>query len=53
MFFYFEDAVSRESAGVVILEGCTVELVEVVEEFVFVVRFAGVRARVYELAVES
>uniref|UniRef100_A0A3Q2GVE8 Sesquipedalian n=1 Tax=Equus caballus TaxID=9796 RepID=A0A3Q2GVE8_HORSE len=53
MLFYFEDAASREPAGVVILEGCTVELVEAAEEFAFAVRFAGARARAYELAAES
>ncbi|XP_058387398.1 sesquipedalian-1 [Diceros bicornis minor] len=53
MLFYFEDAASREPVGVVILEGCTVELVEAAEEFAFAVRFAGARARAYELAAES
>lgn len=53
MLFYFEDPASREPVGVIILEGCTVELVEAAEEFAFAVRFAGARARTYVLAAES
>lgn len=53
MLFYFEDAASREPVGVIILEGCTVELVEATEEFTFAVRFAEARARTYVLAAES
>ncbi|KAM8816703.1 sesquipedalian-1 isoform 1-T3 [Rhynchonycteris naso] len=53
MLFYFEDPASREPVGVIILEGCTVELVEAAEEFTFAVRFAGARARTYVLAAES
>ncbi|XP_049722763.1 sesquipedalian-1 isoform X2 [Elephas maximus indicus] len=52
MLFYFEDPASREPVGVIILEGCTVELVEAAE-FAFAVRFAGARARTYVLAAES
>ncbi|XP_015422758.1 PREDICTED: sesquipedalian-1 [Myotis davidii] len=53
MLFYFEDVASREPVGVIILEGCTVELVEAAEEFTFAVRFAEARARTYVLAAES
>lgn len=53
MLFYFEEPASREPVGVIILEGCTVELVEAAEEFAFAVRFAGSRARTYVLAAES
>ncbi|KAM9194013.1 sesquipedalian-1 isoform 1-T6 [Dugong dugon] len=53
MLFYFEDPASREPVGVIILEGCTVELVEAAEEFAFAVRFAGARERTYVLAAES
>ncbi|XP_045700609.1 sesquipedalian-1 [Phyllostomus hastatus] len=53
MLFYFEDPGSREPVGVIILEGCTVELVEAAEEFAFAVRFAGDRVRTYVLAAES
>ncbi|XP_013359101.1 PREDICTED: sesquipedalian-1 [Chinchilla lanigera] len=53
MLFYFEGPGSREPLGVIVLEGCTVELVEAAEEFAFAVRFAGARARCYALAAES
>ncbi|XP_037673285.1 sesquipedalian-1 isoform X2 [Choloepus didactylus] len=53
MLFYFEDPASREPVGVIVLEGCTVELVEASEEFAFAVRFAGARTRTYVLAAES
>lgn len=53
MLFYFEEPASREPVGVVILEGCTVELVEATREFTFAVRFSGTRARTYVLAAES
>ncbi|XP_077015973.1 sesquipedalian-1 [Tamandua tetradactyla] len=53
MLFYFEEPGSREPVGVIILEGCTVELVEAAEEFAFAVRFAGARARTYVLAADS
>ncbi|XP_069353073.1 sesquipedalian-1 [Eulemur rufifrons] len=53
MLFYFEEPASREPVGVIILEGCTVELVDAAEEFAFAVRFAGARARTYVLAAES
>ncbi|XP_054449895.1 sesquipedalian-1 [Pteronotus mesoamericanus] len=53
MLFYFEEPSSREPVGVIILEGCTVELVEAAEEFAFAVRFAGARVRTYVLAAES
>ncbi|XP_006894784.1 PREDICTED: sesquipedalian-1 [Elephantulus edwardii] len=53
MLFYFEEPASREPVGVIILEGCTVELVEATEEFAFAVRFVGSRARTYVLAADS
>lgn len=53
MLFYFEEPASREPVGVIVLEGCTVELVEAAEEFAFAVRFAGARTRTYVLAAES
>ncbi|XP_030739929.1 sesquipedalian-1-like [Globicephala melas] len=53
MLFCFGDAAGREPVGVIILEGCTVELVEAAEEFAFDVRFAGARAHTYVLAAES
>ncbi|XP_068937790.1 sesquipedalian-1 isoform X2 [Petaurus breviceps papuanus] len=53
MLFYFEDRDSREPVGVIILEGCTVELCEAAEEFAFAIRFAGSRSRTYILAADS
>lgn len=53
MLFYFEDRESREPIGVIVLEGCTVELCESAEEFAFAVRFDCARARVYKMAAES
>ncbi|XP_021113129.1 sesquipedalian-1 isoform X2 [Heterocephalus glaber] len=53
MLFYFEGPGSREPLGVIVLEGCTVELVEAAEEFAFAVRFTGAHARCYALAAES
>lgn len=53
MLFYFETEGSREPLGVILLEGCTVELVDAREEFAFAVRFAGGRSRPYVLAADS
>lgn len=53
MLFYFEERDSREPIGVVVLEGCTVELCESAEEFAFAVKFDCARARVYKMAAES
>ncbi|XP_053257239.1 sesquipedalian-1 [Podarcis raffonei] len=53
MLFYFEDRESREPVGVVILEGCTVELCESTEEFAFAIRFDCAKSRTYVLAAES
>ncbi|KAJ8380315.1 hypothetical protein SKAU_G00010930 [Synaphobranchus kaupii] len=53
MLFYFEDRESREPIGVIVLEGCTVELCESIEEFAFAVRFDCARARIYKMAAES
>lgn len=53
ILFYFETEASREPLGVILLEGCTVELVDAREEFAFAVRFAGGRSRPYVLAADS
>ncbi|NWX98981.1 SESQ2 protein, partial [Nothoprocta ornata] len=46
LLFYFEERDSREPLGLVVLEGCTVELCEAAEEFAFAIRFddAGAKA---------
>lgn len=53
MLFYFEERDSREPIGVIVLEGCTVELCESVEEFAFAIKFDCAKARVYKMAAEN
>ncbi|KAM6193274.1 sesquipedalian-1 [Sarcoramphus papa] len=53
MLFYFEERESREPVGVIVLEGCTVELCDSAEEFAFTIRFGGTKSRTYVLAAES
>uniref|UniRef100_A0A672MYY2 Sesquipedalian n=1 Tax=Sinocyclocheilus grahami TaxID=75366 RepID=A0A672MYY2_SINGR len=54
MLFYFEERDSREPIGVIVLEGCTVELCESEsEEFAFAIKFDCVKARVYKMAAEN
>lgn len=53
MLFYFEERESREPIGVIVLEGCTVELCESAEEFAFAIKFECAKARVYKMAAES
>ncbi|XP_019907708.1 sesquipedalian-1 [Esox lucius] len=53
MLFYFEERESREPIGVIVLEGCTVELCESAEEFAFAVKFDCAKARVYKMAAEN
>ncbi|NXJ91368.1 SESQ1 protein, partial [Corythaixoides concolor] len=53
MLFYFEERESREPVGVIVLEGCTVELCDSAEEFAFAIRFSGAKSRTYVLAAES
>lgn len=53
MLFYFEERDGREPIGVIILEGCTVELCESAEEFAFAIKFDCAKARVYKMAAEN
>ncbi|XP_061881531.1 sesquipedalian-1 [Entelurus aequoreus] len=53
MLFYFEERESREPIGVIVLEGCTVELCESAEEFAFAIKFDCARARVYKMAADN
>lgn len=53
MLFYFEERESREPVGVIVLEGCNVELCDSAEEFAFAIRFGGAKSRTYVLAAES
>ncbi|XP_069726955.1 sesquipedalian-1 [Phaenicophaeus curvirostris] len=53
MLFYFEERESREPVGVIVLEGCTVELCDSAEAFAFAIRFGGAKSRTYVLVAES
>lgn len=53
MLFYFEERESREPIGVIVLEGCTVELCESAEEFAFAIKFDCAKARIYKMAAEN
>ncbi|OCT83024.1 sesquipedalian-1 [Xenopus laevis] len=53
LLFYFEEQGNREPVGVVVLEGCTIELCHSKEEHAFCVRFNGTGSRSYILAAES
>ncbi|KAM4650781.1 sesquipedalian-2 [Discoglossus pictus] len=53
LLFYFEEQESKEPVGVVVLEGCTVELCQSSEEFAFMVRFDSPGSRSYILSAES
>ncbi|XP_051981949.1 sesquipedalian-1-like [Xyrauchen texanus] len=54
MLFYFEEKESREPIGVIVLEGCTVELCESEsEEFAFAIKFDCFKAKLYKMAAES
>ncbi|XP_041083267.1 sesquipedalian-1-like [Polyodon spathula] len=53
MLFYFEDKESKEPIGVIVLEGCTVELCESMEEYAFAVKFSCAKSRTYKMAAES
>lgn len=53
LLFYFEKKTDREPLGVVILEGCTVELAENEEMFAFKVVFHGSGNRMYVLSADT
>ncbi|NXR28913.1 SESQ1 protein, partial [Cinclus mexicanus] len=53
MLFYFEERDSREPVGVIVLEGCNVELCEAAESYAFAIRFGGTKSRTYVLAAEN
>ncbi|XP_072724042.1 sesquipedalian-2 [Ciconia boyciana] len=53
LLFYFEERESREPVGLVVLEGCTVELCEATEEFAFAIRFDDAGARAYVLVADG
>nr|KAG5692484.1 hypothetical protein BaRGS_005030 [Batillaria attramentaria] len=55
MLFYYEKRGDREPAGVVILEGCTIELAECedVDNYAFQISFPGSSSRTYILSADS
>jgi len=53
LLFYFEKQTDKEPLGVIILEGCVIELAEEDQErFGFKISFQGERTRVYHLGTE-
>ncbi|XP_052867243.1 sesquipedalian-2 isoform X1 [Anopheles cruzii] len=53
LLFYFEKRGDKEPLGMIILEGCTVELAEEGEQYCFQVIFHGPNNRTYYLSTES
>jgi len=53
LLYYFDKKTDVEPAGVVVIEGCSVELSENAESFAFELNFMGAGSRTYVLAAES
>lgn len=53
LLFYFDKKGDKEPLGVIILEGCTIELAEDEEQFCFKILFHGTNNRNYILGAES
>jgi len=53
LLFYFERQSDKEPSGVIILEGCTVELAENPDSFTFELVFQGSGSRTYILSAET
>ncbi|KAJ6637888.1 Sesquipedalian-1 [Pseudolycoriella hygida] len=53
LLFYFEKKGDREPLGVIVLEGCTIELAKDEEQYCFQVVFHGINNRTYYLSAES
>ncbi|KDR23106.1 sesquipedalian-1-like isoform X2 [Zootermopsis nevadensis] len=53
LLFYFEKRGDKEPVGVIVLEGCTIELAEDEEQFGFKIVFHGTDNRSYALGAES
>ncbi|CAH0391022.1 unnamed protein product [Bemisia tabaci] len=53
LLFYFEKKGDKEPVGVIILEGCTIELAEFEDHFSFKIVFHGPGNRSYILAADS
>ncbi|XP_058805317.1 sesquipedalian-1 [Phymastichus coffea] len=53
ILFYFDRRGDKEPVGMIILEGCTIELAEEDEQFAFKIVFHGAGNRSYHLAADS
>lgn len=53
LLFYFDKKGDREPVGVVVLEGCTIELAENEDQYTFKVVFHGAGGRTYILGADS
>ncbi|CAG9773768.1 unnamed protein product [Ceutorhynchus assimilis] len=53
LLFYFDKKGDKEPLGVIILEGCTIELAEEEDQFCFKILFHGANNRIYVLGAES
>ncbi|RZC37041.1 PH domain containing protein [Asbolus verrucosus] len=53
LLFYFDKKGDKEPVGVIVLEGCTIELEEDQEQFCFKIVFHGANNRSYVLGAES
>lgn len=53
ILFYFDRRGDKEPVGMIVLEGCTIELAEDEEQFGFQIVFHGPNNRNYALAAES
>uniref|UniRef100_A0A1B0CZD1 Uncharacterized protein n=1 Tax=Phlebotomus papatasi TaxID=29031 RepID=A0A1B0CZD1_PHLPP len=53
LLFYFEKKGDKEPIGVIVLEGCTIELAEDGDNYGFQIVFHGINNRTYHLCAES
>uniref|UniRef100_A0A1L8DV20 Putative pleckstrin similarity domain protein n=1 Tax=Nyssomyia neivai TaxID=330878 RepID=A0A1L8DV20_9DIPT len=53
LLFYFEKKGDKEPIGVIVLEGCTIELAEDGENYCFQIVFHGINNRTYHLCAEN
>ena len=53
LLFYYERKGDRDPSGMIVLEGCTIELAEDVKNFMFMINFAATGVRNYCLSAHS